>query len=306
MKFTFCFTFSILVLGNSFSQGCSDAGFCTIGNIQSSSKDSLEENKNAISLLLTNGIGDQNVYVFTPGFQYERGINSHFSIQTKITGNYAVGNLGSATGLGDLFLASTYVLNEKKKFQHSFTLGTKIPLNLGDIRYNNQPLPMQYQSSLGTLDLIVGYKLNFKKWSANVAYQQPITGRNRNTFLPQYINTQAAFKYPPSNDFNRKGDALVRIAYQLISSKKWKWNASVLSIYHLGEDTYIDGNISNSPLKIEGSEGLTVNITSNFSYKINESMSLALGGGVPLIVRKVRPDGLTRSFSLTPELIIHF
>jgi hypothetical protein len=306
MKYTFCFVISFFVLGNSFSQGCSDAGFCTIGNIQSSNKDSLEQKKNALSLLMTNGTGDQNVYVFTPGIQYERGINSHFSIQTKITGNYASGNLGSAIGFGDLFLATTYVLKEKKKLQNSFTLGVKIPLNLGDIRYNNQPLPMQYQSSLGTLDLILGYKIKFNKWTANLAFQQPITGRNRNTFLPEYINTPAAFKYPPSNDFNRKGDALVRIAYQIISFKKWKWNASVLSIYHLGEDTYVDGNISNSPLKTEGSEGLTVNLTSNFSYKINKSMSFGLGGGVPLIVRKVRPDGLTRAFSITPELIIHF
>jgi hypothetical protein len=39
---------------------------------------------------------------------------------------------------------------------------------------------------------------------------------------------------------------------------------------------------------------------------MNKSISLGLGGGVPLIVRKVRPDGLTRAFSITPELIIHF
>lgn len=306
MKFSLSILLVFTLKGNVFSQGCSDAGFCTIGNIHATPLDSIKEKKNKLSLLFTNGIGDQGVYVLTPGIQYEVEANSHFSFQSKITGNYASGNLGTATGLGDLFLSSTYVLNPKKKIKNSFTLGVKLPLNLGDIRYENNPLPMQYQSSLGTLDLILGYKFNVKKFSANFAWQQPLTGRNRNTFLPQYLNTTAAYEYAPSNDFNRKGDVLLRLAYQIISKDKWKWNSSLLSIYHLGEDTYIDGNISNSPINIVGSEGLTVNITSMFSYKINRVITIGLSGGIPLVVRKVRPDGLTRAFALTPEINFNF
>jgi len=291
---------------NVFSQGCSDAGFCTIGNIHTIPLDSIKEKKNKLSLLFTNGIGDQGVYVFTPGIQYEFEANAHFSFQSKITGNYASGNLGSAGGAGDLFLSSTYLFNSKKKTKNSFTLGVKLPLNAGDLRFENNPLPMQYQSSLGTVDLIIGYKLGVKRLSVNFAWQLPLTGRNRNTFLPQYLNTPAAYAYAPSNDFNRKGDVLLRIAYQIISKDKWKWNSSLLSIYHLGEDTYVDRNISNKPVNIAGSEGLTVNITSMFAYKINKVITIGLSGGLPLVVRKVRPDGLTRAFALTPEINFNF
>lgn len=288
------------------SQGCSDAGFCTIGDIHAAAPDSVKEKKNKLSALLTNGIGDQGVFVSTPGLQYETNLNAHFSFQSKLTGNYATGNLGTATGPGDAFLSCTYRLNANSANNTSFTMGTKLPLSNGDIRYAGKPLPMQYQSSLGTIDLIVGYKLSVRWFSANLAWQQPLTGTNRNTFLPQYLANPAAYAYAPGNDFNRKGDVLLRLACQLAWKKNWNWNASVLNIYHLGEDTYIDGNISNSPLRIAGSKGLTVNITSLLSYKVSSALTLGVSGGVPLLVRKVRPDGLTRAFALTPEIHFNF
>lgn len=302
----YLFPLLTILTTNVYAQGCSDAGFCTVGDNNSNAQDTLKESKNKLSVLLSNGIGDQNVYVFTPGIQHEIALNTHFSLQSKVTGNYASGDLGKATGLGDLFVSTVYELNPKKKVKHTFTLGTKIPLNLGDIRNGQKPLPMQYQSSLGTFDLILGYKIKFKKIFANIAWQQPLTGRNRNTFLPQYLNTVEAFNYPPSNDFNRKGDVLFRFGYQFISNTKWKWNSSILSIYHLGEDTYVDGNLSINPIKIAGSEGLTLNLTTMLSYKMNKSITFGLSGGFPLVVRKVRPDGLTRAFALTPELNFNF
>ncbi len=291
---------------HSFSQGCSDAGFCTIGNIHAAIQDTVAQKSNKLSCLFTNGMGDQGVYVFTPGIQYEFDANAKFSFQTKLTGNYASGNLGTALGLGDFFLSGTYLFNPQQKIKSSITVGTKLLLNTGDIRNEDKPLPMQYQSSLGTVDFILGYKLNINRFSANFAWQQPLTGRNRNTFLPEYLNTADAYEYPPSNDFNRKGDVLLRLAYQFISNEKWKLNASILNIYHLGEDSYIDGNISNSPIRIAGSEGLTVNITAMVSYQISKSFSIGLSGGIPLVVRKVRPDGLTRAFSFSPEINFNF
>ena len=306
MKFILSILFVFFLAEYLYSQGCSDAGFCTIGNIRTTPLDTVKEKKNKLSLLFTNGMGDQGVYVFTPAIQYEVEANSHFSFQSKITGNHASGNLGSATGLGDLFLSSTYLLSPKTKVKNSVIAGVKLPLNTGDIGFDSRPLPMQYQSSLGTVDLILGYKWSLKRFSANFAWQQPLSGRNRNTFLPQYLNTPSAYEYAPSNDFNRKGDVLFRIAYQIISSNKLKWNSSLLGIYHLGEDTYINGNLSNSPIKIVGSRGLTLNITSMFSYEVNKLITIGLSGGIPLVVRKVRPDGLTRAFALTPEINFNF
>ena len=71
-------TFLLLMMGTLFctkstAQGCSDAGFCTIGNLNQHSRETSTQNKQKLTLILSNGIGDENVYVFTPGIQYEIG-----------------------------------------------------------------------------------------------------------------------------------------------------------------------------------------------------------------------------------------
>jgi hypothetical protein len=288
------------------AQGCSDAGFCTIGNLNQHVKDTALQNKQKLTLILSNGIGDENVYVFTPGIQYDYKLNSSWSVQGKITGNYANGNLGYASGFGDLFLSTTYSLPENNSWQTSFLFGTKLPLNKGDIHFGNKPLPMQYQSSLGTIDLLAGVTIANKKWLVSSAIQQPLTGSNRNTFLPEYGGTDQAKKYSPANDFNRKADVLLKTSYSLITKNKLDFNIGLLGIYHLGNDTYIDGNLSNKPIALAGSKGLTLNGTAVIRYQLNEKISFGLSGGVPFVVRDIRPDGLTRKFVLSPEFSFNF
>ncbi len=304
-------TFLLLMMGTLFctkstAQGCSDAGFCTIGNLNQHSRETSTQNKQKLTLILSNGIGDENVYVFTPGIQYDQKLNSRWSVEGKITGNYADGNLSNASGFGDLFLSATYSLPKKNNWQTSFLFGTKLPLNNGDIHTANKPLPMQYQSSLGTVDLLAGITIANRKWLVSTAIQQPLTGSNRNTFLPEYWDTDEAAKYSPSNDFNRKGDVLLRTSYSLIAKRKLDLNIGLLGIYHLGNDTYIDGNLSNKPIALIGSEGLTLNFTAAIHYQLNDRLSFGLSGGVPFVVRDVRPDGLTRKFVLSPELSFNF
>lgn len=289
------------------AQGCSDAGFCTVGNLKPQEENStVFVKRQKISLVLANGVGDENVYVFTPGIQYDNQLSKRWAIQTKITGNYASGNLGNATGLGDIYLSATYSLAKKNNWATSFILGTKLPLNNGNIKAKNKALPMQYQSSLGTADFIGGFTATNKKWLFAFALQQPLSGTNRNTFLPAYWNNNAALKYTPTNDFTRKGDLLLRTGYNLIQDKKIFINLSMLAIYHLGKDTYIDGNISNQPIVLNGSDGLTLNVATTAQYNMNDKFSIGLSGGIPLVVRDIRPDGLTREFVISPELIFHF
>ncbi len=289
-----------------YAQGCSDAGFCTIGSIKPRGIDSLSVKNEKLTVFFANGIGDENVYVFTPGIQYDKKFNRRWAVQAKITANYTSGNLGNAFGGGDVFLSGTYTPKVKGKWVKSYLLGTKLPLNKSDIRYGDKPLPMQYQSSLGTIDLIVGFTITNNRLFFATAIQQPLTGRNGNTFLPVYWNTPEADAYPPSNDFNRKGDILARVGYDIIRNNKLTLNAGLLGIYHLGEDTYIDGNESSKPIALIGSEGLTLNCTASAWYRIHSKFSVGLLGGVPFVVRDVRPDGLTRKFVFTPEIIFHF
>jgi hypothetical protein len=91
-----------------------------------------------------------------------------------------------------------------------------------------------------------------------------------------------------------------------VAKNKFNLKTSLLGIYHLSKDTYIDGNISNKPIKIEGSDGITLNGTLAAAYPLSPKFSISLSAGVPFIVRDIRPDGLTRSFSFSPEIIYHF
>lgn len=288
------------------AQGCSDAGFCTIGNANQHNDAYASAKKQKLTLIVSNGIGDENVFVFTPGIQYDNQLNKNWALQAKLTGNYATGNLGTASGLGDVFLSATYSLNTKSNWQTSFLLGTKLPLNNSDIRIDNKPLPMQYQSSLGTADVLAGITVKNNKWLFATALQQPLSGTNRNTFLPDYWNTTAAKKYLPTNTFKRRGDVLLRTGYAIVEKKKLDINIGLLGIYHLGKDTYINGNVSNAPIALSGSEGLTLNGTAVLHYAVNNKFSIGLSGGVPFVVRDIRPDGLTREFVLSPEFILKF
>lgn len=306
LTLTIGFISALLILNlSAIGQGCSDAGFCTIGNLgHSRANHSLQQQK--LSFLLPLGVGDENVLVFSPGIQYDNKLSENWSVQGKLTANYADGNLGSAFGLGDLFLSGTHTFIGKKNWNTSITLGTKILLNLGNLKVDDKALPMQYQSSLGTVDLITGFSLGNESWQFSLGWQQPLSGINRNNFLPAYWDTPEAEKYPPSNDFNRRGDVLLRAGHIFTMKQKFSLTPGLLGIYHLSEDTYIDGNISNGPIPIIGSQGLTLNVTLAGSWNVSEKLTIGFSAGAPVVARDVRPDGLTRSIVISPEISWNF
>ncbi len=289
----------------SIAQGCSDAGFCTIGNLAARA-DSLHTTRHQLKLILPIGVGDEDVFVFSPAIEYNLQLSAKWIVQGKLTTNYATGDLGSAVGLGDVFLSATHLFNPSAKWKTSATLGAKLPLNQGNLKEGNRSLPMQYQSSLGTIDVIAGIAIASHHWQFAAGLQQPLTGINRNNFLPVYWDDSVANNYPPTNDFNRKGDLLFRSGYTFSAHQKWRFNGGLLGIYHLGEDTYIDANISTKPIPIKGSKGITLNATAGINYQVNKKIGIGISGGVPLVVRDVRPDGLTRSFVFSPEISIQF
>ncbi len=297
---------NVLFCNMCFAQGCSDAGFCSIGILKPLGIDSGSQKNQTISLVLTNGVGDEGVSVFTPAIQYENRINEQWEVQARLTGNYASGNLGNATGAGDLFLSTSYKLKAEGNWSKSVLIGTKISLNSGNILNNKLPLPMVYQSSLGTIDLIGGFSITNYKWLFSVGFQKPLTGENDNTFLPENETNEDAKKYPASFQLNRKADALLRIGYSINLNQNWKINAGLLAIYHTENDTYINKAISDNPISIKGSQGLTLNATVALKYKLNDKFTFGLTGGSPLIVRDTRPDGLTRSIVLAPEVNFNF
>ncbi|WP_080055782.1 hypothetical protein [Spirosoma aerolatum] len=280
------------------AQGCSDAGFCTIGALKQHATGDTKGQK--ISLLLPVGLGDEAVLVFAPGLQYDNQLSARWAVQAKLTANYASGNLGSAAGPGDIFLSGTYTLPTQAKWATSLTLGTKLPLSNSNLKADGRPLPMQYQSSLGTVDLITGVSVSNRQWQLSAGWQQPLTSANSNTFLPSLNGKPEAPAYPPSNQFTRKADVLVRTAYTWMINPKFSLNGGLLGIYHLAEDTYTDA--SSKSVKINGSQGLTLNATLAGWWNLTPKTRIGFTAGTPLVVREVRPDGLTRSIVFAPEI----
>lgn len=99
---------------------------------------------------------------------------------------------------------------------------------------------------------------------------------------------------------------MLRVSYRLPVTKRLSVTGGVLGIYHLGKDTYIDAGVSDNPIAIHGSAGVTLNVTGMATWKITDQISMGFSVGIPFVVRDVRPDGLTRSFVFVPEIIWRF
>ncbi len=283
---TSTFLFSITF---SFAQGCSDAGICSVNHgFQADEK----QFKNTIEVAAIFSLGEADVKYFSPYISYTKRFNDRYSFTSKVTLSTANGSFGTRTQLGDAFLIGNYNFKEKSNKQWSTLLGLKFPFTASNLKINDYSLPLDYQSSLGTIDLFLGTNLNYKKWDFNAAIQIPVFNLNKNSYFKEYGGT---VDFPSTNLFERKPDALIRATYWIkTANKKFTFKPNVLFIYHLGQDSY--ENIFGQRENINGSDGLTINGNLITSYNINKQSSLELSLAIPFVVRDIRPDGLTRSF----------
>lgn len=284
-----------------YSQGCSDAGFCTINNIKTNYDiDRTSGKYNQIKLGLSNGKADHSIGIWAAYIEYNRLVKDKLSIALKLTSISQSGSSFTSSGLSDLFLSTTYLGFENA----DLTLGFKFPLGDGNKSKDGLPLPMDYQTSLGTVDLILGVGYSIKKLKMSLAFQQPLT-QNKNAFLSEnYPIDDVLSSFQSTNKYIRKGDALLRLSYGFGNQDKLIITPSLLAIYHLADDEYTDAD--GMKMKIDGSQGLTLNGNLFVGYSINTSNMLELSIGAPFITRKARPDGLTREYVLTLEYRFKF
>jgi hypothetical protein len=295
---------------SSYSQGCSDAGFCTINSFKPKNTDSTPLTKNQFKTGAFWGNADNSILAYGAYIEYNRLLNNKWSIDLKITSLGQNGNNLSTFGLSDAFINANFKANENLKF----TIGTKLPFSRANkqippnktMPQSTSSLPMDYQASLGTVDFIFGVGFQFKKIQLAAAIQQPIT-QNINTFEPNTISTvgySQLNQFQNTNQFKRSGDVLIRISYPFTLKERLMITPSLLPIYHLANDKYTD--FPNIEREIIGSQGLTLNGNLYFDYKLNDKNTIQLNSGMPFIVRKSRPDGLTRSFIMNLEYRFNF
>ena len=134
--------------------------------------------------------------------------------------------------------------------------------------------------------------------------QGVLSNKNENTFLKStYTSNADAQKYFESTFLNRGIDALFRIEKGFIH-KKINLSTGLLAIYHLNESTMLDE--SGNRIAIKHSDGLTLNITGKAQYNLSNHFGINFSFGFPSVVRKVRPDGLTRHFVLAAAFNYNF
>ena len=298
------FTFYI----NTAAQGCSDAGFCTAGSLSVNTHDDTSNAAQTwVSAAFSYGLSDFDVQVISPRLEVRHSFDSVWQASARIGMQITNGDLTSTIGLSDVIVTGGCNLLPELQL----TLGAKFPLNNADMRISypslppegsplNAPLPMDYQPSLGTIDVIAGVVWHLGDFSLAAAMQQPLT-QNSNTFTPDvYPATSAAHQYHPTNGFNRQADVLLRASYMLSTfEEKLRMHLSVLPIYHVANDTYVDS--TSVRREIVGSRGVTLNAALLFEYVLSDYNRIELTIAAPVVVRTIRPDGLTRSILIGVE-----
>lgn len=275
-------------LGN--SQGCGDAGFCSVNSFKPISPDKPDKSyKNQLRLGFSGGGADYDITVFSSTLEFSRQLSSTLSMDAKLSSLMQSGNNIQSAGLSDVFVNVNYAASKKWKL----ILGGKIPLSDGNRKENGLALPMDYQSSLGTFDLILGVGYKLAKWQFSLGWQQPLTQNNNAFVADSYPDDLPLRLFQSTNEYIRKGDLLLRISYQTALSERISFTPGILPIYHLGDDEFT--NLNGKQI-INGSAGLTLNANLYFHYKASNRSGFELSLASPLVVRAVRPEGLTRSF----------
>lgn len=279
----------VSILGLSFlsmGQGCSDAGLCTVSGLDSGlDKDDMPVTARYSTIF---GLGEQSVFHVTTQFEVVIPTFKHQIVQIKMPYNFTFGNLGNISGLGDLSISLNQNVFSGKDSRLNIIAGAKIPSNDGNKSKDGFPLPMAYQPSLGTYDLIIGISYLYKKWHFGFGYQHPF-GHNLNEFQHSYNNPANFNNYNESYHLQRADDIMLRLERQFnVNNLTLLFGA--LPIYHLGNDKIKGGQI------VQNSSGLTLNLNAKAEKKLKNNWIIDLALAAPIIAREARPDGLTRSF----------
>lgn len=295
------------------AQGCSDAGACSAGPIgqlqlwQDSTADVVDY-RHMARFGYSYAIGEQGTTIMQANADISIGIGPKLSMQAKVPFQWASGNLGESGGFGDIITTVSYAFLKEHERNFTGVIGLRLPTGTTNAFVTDatpfeplvRPLPMVYQTGLGTTDLLMGINARHGRWVAALAYQHVMHNANNNRFTHSvWFQDPDAVKYFESNFLERKDDLVGRVQYAY-GCGRLSLQPGLLAIYHVAEDTqqndYLtDMNMSPERSAIKGSQGLTLNITADLRYTLCEQWAVEALFGSPMITREVRPDGLTRS-----------
>lgn len=291
------------------AQGCSDAGFCTMGAM----KPDQPFNKKINLRLRSMEIGFYRGTTTLTPIIYSVTADLNFSINTKTTFQLKLpyqtvrGRLATTSGLGDVSLCLTRNIVSGHEFDVNVSVGAKIPTNNSGKSIDNYPLPMYYQTSLGTYDAIAGISFISKEWLFATGIQHPFN-KNKNQFLwtawqggPEdltYIQ-----KYANSKELKRGTDIMFR-AERNFRFSQWNFSLGLLPIIRVAKDEITDG--SGKRIQPDGTLGMALSGIATAGYNFNVKSGVKLLVGRKIKQRDFNPDGLTRHFVSTISYCYRF
>lgn len=300
-----------------FAQGCSDAGFCTMGAMK---PDQPFNKKVPVKLRSIEVSFYRGTTTLTP-VVYVANLDMSFNIidnktflQVKLPYQAVSGNFGNTGGLGDISYCLTRTLHTSEEFDISATLGGKIASNNSNLKDDkfNLPLPMYYQTSLGTYDAIAGISLVSKKWLFATGIQHPFN-KNRNEFRwadwdPVYKNGDGVdyvHKYDKAYALKRGTDVMLRVERNFRFSR-FNFTAGLLPIFRITKDEIEDPAGSGTRIKLDGTTGMALSgiVTAGYNFNVKTGIRLLIGHKITQ--RDVNPDGLTRNMVTTLSYFYRF
>lgn len=308
---------AIITCTSAFGQGCSDAGFCTMGAMK---PDQPYNKKIAVRLQSAELSFYRGTTTLTP-IIYVATADLNFSVkqkntfQLKLPFQAITGRLANTQGLGDISLCFTRNIYASDKFSVNLSFGGKIPTNHSDKATDTGlPLPMYYQTSLGTYDVISGISLINRKWLFATGIQIPLNS-NKNQFVwsswagvPSDLKVYVD-KYNQAKELRRGTDVMLRIERNFRFSKL-NLTAGLLPIYRITKDEFVrSGTEANSPqtrISPDAAKGLACSVimTTGYNFDVRSGVKLLLGHKI--VQRETNPDGLTREFVSSLTYVYRF
>ena len=276
-----------------FSQGCNDAGLCSMGDLDGQGL--TDGNKYDTQVSYFFALGEKQSLINTVQFEQRfRFANDRGNVFIQLPFHYIIGNLGQTFGVGDISLGLNYTYLLKKDFSASFLVAAKLPPNESNKTIDDKGAPMVYQTSLGTYSLALGANFFIRKWQLGLGYLKPF-GSNKNYFdHDEWEGNTDALEYTEMRDLTRGDDGMLRVN-RFFYTKKNRFNAGLLALYRIQKDEVIqDGE----QVALDNSDGFTLNLNLGFQRVLENNDAITVSVAAPLITREVRVDGLTRTFVL--------
>ena len=293
----FVFVFSCITCSAALGQGCSDAGFCTMGAMKPDQPFNKKINFRLRTLEISfyRGTTLLSPVIFVASADLNFSLGDKTSLQMKLPYQFVQGALGETSGLGDVSLCVTRSIIKTPRFDVNVSLGGKLPTNSADKSAEGRPLPMYYQTSLGSFDFVSGVSLISRSWLLATGIQHPFN-RNDNAFTwsawqgsdqsPAYIE-----RYAPARKLKRGTDIMLRVERNFRFSRI-NLSIGLLPIYRISGDQV--ENRAGEQVEPRGTKGMALSGIATAGYQFNVRSGVKLLFGRKIVQRDHNPDGLTR------------